>query len=292
MVVYNGSSAKVFYTADGGNTWESFGTGVNLRDYTETYRKAKLWGVGTRKVVDFGEIGYHGAVGIDFMLDIENSNNWLKAVLGNAYTPVNGTTAGSGSVGGLSSIDVQYELGGKYWKLGGAKFDGLKISSATGELVTVSLDGMYKTRSAGSAVSGVNVSSGGLVSFGSSEFLLSGNSVGYVNRFEVDLKNNLVEVYALGDLHPSDIVEQKAEVSFNMETWIDDSNWLNLLDGFNSGNVYNFGIQFVSGTYTFKIDFGSDAVIERLSAPARDADMVKASISGYSKDLNISITSS
>ena len=195
-----------------------------------------VFGLGARNATANVAKKYEGTATIDFLLGAGDDTiakggaSWLRAVLGAiptdaGATPYTHTYAESNSLVSFS-VSTGNDLGtnDNVMSLIGCKVSSCKINAAVGEIAKVTLDCPFRTIAAvttGGALAQV-VPTEVPLTFAQGTLSVAGTTVGYVQSFELTIKNNLEMIWGLGSRYSTAGAEKKREYLISMSVAFSD----------------------------------------------------------------------
>lgn len=233
-MVWTGAGLDCLYGISGDTAPYSryFGVGLKVSTFGEKWQVESAFGLGRRTFVDVYSKGFDGDFSVEFLLTDTSDFSWICAGIG-TDTDANGYTI----ISELDpiTVDMYYpysHLGADgvttypYYitRLSGIKFNSVKFSYESGEVVKVSLDGKYASFDKIDANDPPSVTLGIPLTFAHTTFT-SGNTYGTVKSFDVEINNNLETIRTLGNVYPVEFREQKAEISGTMTLYLEEGTY-------------------------------------------------------------------
>ena len=199
-----------------------------------------LYGYGTRSVVDVVPKQFEGALGVEWTL----SNPYIfYALLGEAPEPssfenvIKTFTFNQGFCVKSMQMDLGLKLREKDVDLSiyGICVNSLSLNANVNEIVNCSLDGLFRdyAKAVVTEESDITPAEEGV---GFAPYVFHHGSVvcsdveeGTVQTFSLDISNNLLMQYGVGDRHPQNVVPQQLDITASLDTTFDDIEFLDIV---------------------------------------------------------------
>lgn len=214
-MVFVGSKGFVLYSVDGGTTWKTFGVGTRVTS------------IGVRNNVERVPVLNSRAAGV--LVPLRYEGTWSIET-----HPINiGTLAND--LGWDEEVKEPVEftinvgvLDGLLRALNNAVVSRVSISARQGEIVRMTMDGIFKQESVSTDTSSISFSEGGTpATFADGSVMVDGTTVGLVQSFDVTINVNPNPIYALGSRYFQGVYLRMLEAEGRMTVVMQDLTWIN-----------------------------------------------------------------
>lgn len=236
-MVFVGSKGFVEYSVDGGTNWKAFGIGTRLASIAVRNNIERIPVLGQRTAAELVPLRYEGSWAIE-------------------TNPISITTLAS-DLGWeddvTSPVKFQLRAGildGMIRTLSNAIVSRVGIAARQGELVRMTIDGLFAQQTVGTDTTGVSFSESGTpATFADGTVYDGGSTVGLVQSFDITINVNPNPIYAIGSRYFQDAYLRMLEAEGRMTVVLQDTTWLE-------------DIEDVSEHASLKLDLGSAGYVQ------------------------------
>jgi len=198
MAYMVGHGYRVFYTGDGGTNWNSFGVGTRVSSLGASNNVERIFILGQREAGGLVPLKFEGSWSIEtFPRNLQVLEDFGFGVQKEA---------------GINDIVIVDDANSVVRKLVSAVAQRATLSARQGEIVRLSLDGLYKKNDYTTATITTDDSDEGTpLTFADGQVTIDGITAGIVQSFEVSINMNANPVYGLGSRFFKTVVLQAFE---------------------------------------------------------------------------------
>jgi len=236
-LVFVGSKGFVQYSTDAGVTWKEFGVGTRVTSIPVRNNLERIPVLNSRTPADIVPLRYEGTWAIE---TYPTNISTLATDLG-----------WDDSVTTPTMFDIRAGiLNGMIRTLSNAVVRRVSVSARQGEIVRMTIDGLFKQETVATDTTGVTFSESGTpATFADSDVLVDGVSAGKVQSFDVTINVNPNPIYALNSRYFADVYLRAFEAEGRMTVVLEDTSWLT-------------DVENVATKNTVKLDLGTAGYIQ------------------------------
>lgn len=264
-MVFVGSRGFVQYSVDGGTTWKNFGVGTKVTSVSVRNNLERIPVLGTREAAAIVPLKYEGSWSIEtYPVDIINMSSelgWDEGVI----DPV--------------KFDIRVGVSnGMIRTLNDSIVSRVGISARQGEIIRMTLDGIFRNETVGTDTSGVSFSEGGApATFANGNVVVDGTTVAAVQSIDMTINVNPNPIFALGSRYFVDAYLRLLEAEGRMTVVMQDTSWINDTENVSE---YNTVILELGDAGAISMEL---AKINELSHSIEPNEIVIADISFYAR---------
>lgn len=214
-MVFVGSRGFVQYSPDNGTTWKNFGIGTKVTSIAVRNNLERIPVLGTREACSIVPLKYEGSWSLEtYPVDIST----LATDLGWDETEAD-----------PKFVDVRVGItNGMIRTLEDSVVSRVGLSARQGEIIRLTLDGLFKQETVGTDTSGVTFSecSGTPATFADGKVYVDGTEVAMVQSIDFTINTNPNPIYAIGSRYFADVYLRLFEAEGRMTVVMSDTDWI------------------------------------------------------------------
>lgn len=226
-MVITGSTSFVVYDKSG--TWKTFGLGTRVTSVSVRNNFERIPVLGQRNAAALVPLRYEGSWSIETYTTTTTTISGLAADWGwedEVTTPVqNNIYIGLGGVG-TAAIAERY--------LVNAMTNRVSITAREGEIVRLSIDGIFQKEGTFTAPTTVTKESGTPLTFANGIVVIDGNEVALVQSIDMTINVNPNPIYALRSRYFQDVYLRMLEADGRMTVVATNKDWIDIVNDLTS----------------------------------------------------------